>query len=158
MCHLWSTVSTITNLSTTYLLYKQLPPPQLKDNIMEKLQNLLSFFVNTLLDNNCLNFDNHFKFLPQTRTRDDLTITALNLNTGYSLFENYYFQRVAGSWNILPYDTTDALVSLEEPFPAKSILKEFLFQIFFEKFDTDSKCTWFLQCTCPICRITWFQY
>ena len=114
----------------------------------------LSFFMNLLMDHNCLNFDNHFRFLPQTRTRDDLTISPINPYTRYTLFENYFFQRVTNSWNNLPYETRESLVNLEEPNPAKLIIKQFLTQNFIEKFITDSKCTWFLHCTCTNCRIT----
>ena len=65
----------------------------------------LSFFMNMLLDSNCLNFESYLKFLPESRTRDDLTLSALNQNHWYILFENYYFQRVANVWNMLPYET-----------------------------------------------------
>ena len=114
----------------------------------------LSFFMSMLLDSNCINFESHLKFLPQTRTRDDLTLSALNQNHRYALFENYFFQRVAHVWNKVPYDTRELLVNLEEMAPAKTTIKKFLFQEFYTKFSTDRKCTWYIHCTCPTCKIT----
>ena len=114
----------------------------------------LSFFMSTLLDSNCINFDTYFKFLPETRTRDDLTMSALTRHHRYTLFENYYFQRVVSVWNKLPYDTRELLVNLEEMTPAKTVIKKFLFQEFYAKFSTNMKCTWYIHCTCPNCKIT----
>ena len=114
----------------------------------------LSFLMNSLLENNCINFETHFKFLPATRTRDDLIISALNTKRNYHLLENYFFQRVSGSWNVLPYDIRDTLVNLDDIAPAKDIIKKHLFQIFYDKFITSMKCTWYVNCTCTNCKVT----
>ena len=42
----------------------------------------------------------------------------------------FFFQRLSGTWNKLPYDTREVLVNIEDITPAKKLIKQHLYQVF----------------------------
>ena len=103
-----------------------------------------------IMNENCMNFDHFLHYLPANRTRDDLVMDSLYYSTN-KLYDTYFFKRVSLCWNKIPYDKRMALLDSDTMNNVKKILKEYIAQVFNEKFISDQKCSWFLTCTCTNC-------
>ena len=101
-----------------------------------------------------INFSTDIIFLPETRTRDGLQLATLKQQTKHFFYENYYHNRAVKYWNALPLILREDLVECENKSQIKKLLIDYLHKLFNEKFESDSKCTWFITCTCTNCRIT----
>jgi hypothetical protein len=90
------------------------------------------------------------------RTRsnlDELNICASNHKT--FLYSKMYNCRISRSWNLIPYNIRS--IELSEGCynsPVKRYLKQWLFKIFTEKFDTYNTCSWHVFCGCNTCTLT----
>ena len=78
---------------------------------------------------------------------------TVKMNYNHTYYENYYFNRVVSNWNVINYETREALIDCEYANQTKKIINEYLLKVFLERFNPEIKCTWHVNCTCTNCKV-----